>query len=368
MVFSRNRHIILTAIVILAFSVTLFLQYKDLGFVWGFESDKYINAAKKLVQGDTSDLKLLYPYGSFIIFLGAFFSISTSYYLPVFFVIGLHLFSMRLLFRLLEKYQVHYWIIYAALLAYATNYILHINTLSLFTEPLFTTCSTIVFCWIGLVETIKLRRNFLFWILLLFIIFLRPFGIVFSFAFGALVLFQNQRNSFVLKLLYVGLGLIVIAILCAPVPHEYVALPIAQGCAIYGIGMKDASDYSGHNFLSANVYFLVKHGIFDYLSLWFSKVVYFLIPFRTYFTWKHNLVVIFSSFLFYPFIAVLIGKWSKNLNLFQKTIVLALLAYTILIGFTWVEWHERFTTPIIPFLIYLGALGADKIFNRKVDI
>lgn len=98
-------------------------------------------------------------------------------------------------------------------------------------------------------------------------------------------------------------------------------------------------------------------GIANFLKAGFKKVTLFFGLYRSYYSWRTNLLLMLC-YLLYPF--ALIGVFSKQTQSFYYLKIFSILYIsitTLLIFFTCDEWSNRFVAPVFPFMLILAAHG-----------
>jgi hypothetical protein len=352
-----TKNILLVSIVLLLFTLNLFYQHQKTGFLWGSESDKYIDSAHLLLQGDYTYVKFFLPYSGHIGFLALCFSIWDSNYFAWAITIFLHLIALWLLFKCFKKAGIKEIFCFALTSIYAINPMLHICAITLFTETLFISIATITLCWLFIgVHGRWLSICFLF--LLLLLTFIRPFGMAFT--LPMLYYFWRKNNKKQLPYAYFIISsLIMLLFMIAKMPLIEVTLPVAQANIVYGIGGQNASGFDGNSLLAAHLFLFEKYGLLGVLKIMCKKIFLFVIPVRSYFSNAHNVINLICCVGFYP----LFFLKSRTHNDFVKMLLVIIGINILLISITWVEWHERFTITLIPLFLLAAAF---KLSNSKV--
>ncbi|WKN33376.1 hypothetical protein PZB74_08520 [Porifericola rhodea] len=86
------------------------------------------------------------------------------------------------------------------------------------------------------------------------------------------------------------------------------------------------------------------------------KVFLFLSNVKPYFSWLHNLLIIFILYPLYGFGIVGLRKYSYDKRILHF-IVSYIIAQTITVGLTTENWDGRFLVPVLPFIFILSAIG-----------
>ena len=104
--------------------------------------------------------------------------------------------------------------------------------------------------------------------------------------------------------------------------------------------------------------FIIHHPVY-WLKLFFSKVFYFLVHIRPYWSWSHNavsLVFLIPAYLL-AIRALVKGRLHGELRIFFLAYVTI---HTLSVSLTSVDWDGRFIVPIIPVLFIAAVQGLSK--------
>jgi len=102
-----------------------------------------------------------------------------------------------------------------------------------------------------------------------------------------------------------------------------------------------------------------------WLKLTSTKIFYFLIHIRPFWSWGHNLFCLVVLIPLYTF--GLYGIFKNKLNSsFLNFPLLFIGLHSIIIGTTSVDWDGRFLMPVFPILFIIGINGFMTFFRKKV--
>ncbi len=353
-------------VVALLYCLFLSLVYQRTGIVTINEADKYISAAKRLLEGDMIEvLQSFFFYSSYIfftaagIFAGGIKTVVIAQALLSFIsaicikkTINLLTGSSRLAF--------------AGMLFFLFSYPLQYWTLTLFSDSYFVSLIGII-----LYYTLKNKssKEFAFWVFLnILLVTARPPGVFFVMMFG-LYFLHNSRIIATKKLIITGIvafAVIFLSLFYLPVETKGYIKPIAAGAIIvdkadYDVPAFDASDKS--TLASAYYYLTSKYGISYIAKLYSKKMVSFFTLTRPYYSNLNNGVLILHYSFYLLSIPGLILLFKKNKPVFLLFILSVFFAAN-LVALTYNEWHYRFTLSIFPILIILSAAGINYLSGR----
>ncbi|MEP2772828.1 MAG: hypothetical protein ABJH05_11815 [Fulvivirga sp.] len=166
-----------------------------------------------------------------------------------------------------------------------------------------------------------------------------------------LLLANRMLNTFILIENYV-IGEIVYAITSLPNHPDIELLTLDIPKDIY-VPSKDISP------LPRLALFIINNPVF-FLKLSLSKVAWFILHIRPYWSTGHNIFVMLFLMPLYYFSAVfIISEKRSSLKIFTFTFIII---HIITIAFTTVDWDGRFFMPLMPILIIFGSMG---LMNSK---
>jgi hypothetical protein len=207
-------------------------------------------------------------------------------------------------------------------------------------------------------------------VILLLILFSRPVGILFLMSLFITMLFwfyQNKKKLVFFVFLSIGI-VSVILILNSPFTAFVNPDSIRRMEVICQVPETDSvtvyHEYNRQGLYKAFTVIKDEIGFSNFLKNGLKKLGYFFGMYRSYYSWKNNLLLIFFT-VFYPL--VLLGIFSKRrrqLYYIRLFAVTYLLFTSVGIFFTCDEWSNRFISPAFPFILILAAAGFVAIYNR----
>lgn len=339
----------------IAYSLFLYLIFRNSGIITGNEAEKYIAASQELAKGNFEyTFKHHLFYSSYIFFITPFLS-TTGITATVIAQALLNVIASLCIKRSIDIILPGNKIAFLGALIFLFSYPVQYWTMTLFSDNFF----VIIIC-ITLYYTLKKKTNpeFAFWIFLLAVqVFTRPPGIFLSTAFGCYYLYDSKLFSASKAFLLATISSIVVIVILFYVPVEtkgYIK-PIVAGCIIVEKPDYDVPEFNKleKSTLSAAYTYLFRQNDLPYIiGLYFRKVISFFTLTRPYYSAFNNTILALHYLLYaLAFAGVFILKQKRGLVLFLSCIFLV----TNLTALTYNEWHYRFTLAIFPFLIILSA-------------
>ncbi|MBY0477774.1 MAG: glycosyltransferase family 39 protein [Chitinophagaceae bacterium] len=355
-------------VVALLYCLFLSLIYQRTGIVTINEADKYISAAKRLLEGDMIEvLQSFFFYSSYIFFTAA--GIFTGGIKTVVIAQALLSFiSAVCIKKTINLLTGSNRLAFAGMLFFLFSYPLQYWILTLFSDSYF-----VSLIGITLYYTLKNKssKEFSFWVFLnILLVTSRPPGVFFVTMFG-LYFLHNSRIIATKKLIITGIvafAVIYLSLFYLPVETKGYIKPIAAGAIIvdsadYDLPAFEASDKS--TLASAYQYLISKHSVSYVAKLYIKKLVSFFTLTRPYYSKFNNGVLLLHYFLYLLSIPGLILLYKKNRAVAFLFIFSIFLAAN-LVALTYNEWHYRFTLTIFPILIVLSASGVSYLSERKL--
>jgi len=344
------------------------------GVKLGNDSKFYLREAENIINGNISILKYKSKFG-YLLFLYPFLLFD----LPLFSVVVSQIFITSVAAFCLYKITERYFCKFSGLICiglFLFYFPLQLRNFYILTEILYIDISIILLFLI-----VFFKRSYLpiIIILLLFLISIRPNGILFLFSILISLLFLLVTKK---RYLYLVTYLVFASILFIPVINFLNAylqdLNLIQSlnkgiiwgysfetgkvCESYCLSIKLINNNFSSNLLG---YFeFVVFNFAEYFKIFFYKIFWMIIRIRPYYSDLHNLyIAIFNLLIFAPFVYGIYKK-PKNLNSVNILIIYILLS-TFLVGLTFADWSGRFSLYILPFIMIFSSYGI-LIFVKKV--
>ncbi len=340
----------------------------------GNDSEFYLRETRNILNGDTSILQYKSKFG-YLLFLIPFLYLELPLYNVVLLQILITSIAAFCLYKITEKYFCKSTgiICFALFLLY---FPLQIRNFYILTEILFINISIILTFFI-----VFFKRYYLPFIiiLLLFLISIRPNGILFLFSVLTCLFFFLINYK---KYLYLGIYLIFIFIILFPVIHFLNAYiqdlnlirSLDKGI-IWGYSFEtgkicrssclsvDLINNNNANTLLGLFKFIIVN-INEYSKIFFYKIFWMLLRARPYYSDLHNLYILVFNLIFY--LSFFYGFIKKPKTLFSVNIINFYILFSIiLVGLTFADWSGRFSLYILPFIMIYSSYGI-LVFVKKV--
>jgi hypothetical protein len=213
-------------------------------------------------------------------------------------------------------------------------------------------------------------------VVLLLILLSRPVGIVFLISLFIVMMFWlYQHKKKVLFFILAGVGLTSVVLLLNSPFTAFVnpdsirrmeiicQVPETNSATVY-------HEYNREGLYKAFSVIKNEVGFVDFFKSGIKKIGYFFGMYRSYYSWKNNLLLLCFT-LFYPL--ALFGIFSKQSKPFYYIKLFALIYLSVTafgIFFTCDEWSNRFISPTFPFVLILTAMGVNRLYSSlvKTDI
>ncbi|RYY89659.1 MAG: hypothetical protein EOO15_05600 [Chitinophagaceae bacterium] len=354
------------------FAVAHFVLYRSSGIVAALEAEKYVRQADLVLKGSFPGSPKYYYYLP-IIYLIAF---AQKYQLGYSFVVGvqtaLSLASLLLFYsgttRLFGRPAA---LVAGILLCCFLPYFSW--DFYLYSESLFFSAAMLLYHKISRLETVRKWQVLSLFLLLVTMLFTRPFGVLFIppvFVFLLFAKYRSRLDRFLcwgLSLLFAGLMLVVINRIfhggedmdaMKPFVEEHVVCFVPQNAdgakldlKYYDNGLKDIGYYIVHN--PGHFAKLMAQRLWSFFSLtrpWYSKA--------------HNTAL--AAFLVPVYCFFFIGLWkaSRRWKRTYNYLVALIILYPLAVTFQCDDWHGRFTMPVLVPVVALAAFGATESLKK----
>lgn len=347
--------------------LVLGLLYLKFGFSFSNESEKYLAIAQRLnCENFRDELRYLWSYSSYILFLALCFKLGFSVYiiLVIQYIISITGFYLFYKFIVSQSFFSELYSRICFLLITTCPIILYWQ-LTFYTESVFpglVMISTYYF--------FKLKTNpFVSILLSASLLFCRPVGVFYVIALQ-FVGIRRKNLSLAKIFLYGSLTVVfLIVFFFLPVHYSDFALPIYQGSVICGFPAHPGSILPVGNYTLAQVYlkFIEDFGFSEFLEIMIKKAGTFFTITRSYYSLSHNLI----NSLYYPFIfGGILGYYkimkSVSYSDFKGYFSGVFLGSLLIVALIYNEWSERFIVPLLPFFILLTLFFVKKAGFKTV--
>jgi Dolichyl-phosphate-mannose-protein mannosyltransferase len=369
-----DKKIIAAAVVYFSISAVLLFKY---GIRLDGEAEKFIENANRIINGqELFNGSFGYFYIAYSLLVALFIKLPVNLLFVAVVQIILSFFAAVCLYKLLKQVLNNSNIAFLFFIIYLLCYPIQKWNFFLYSESIHTSFLVIgIYFFNKWLADKKFSRLAALGIVLLLILFSRPVGVLFLMSLFAVLMFWLYRNKRkILFYILTGISIVsVIIILNSPFtafvnPDSIRRMEII--CQVPETNHAIAyQEYNRQGLYKAFTVIKDEIGIGNFFKNGFKKLGYFFGMYRSFYSWKNNLLLICFT-VFYPF--ALSGIFSKPAESFYYTRLFALiyLLFTSLgIFFTCDEWSNRFISPAFPFILILAAggfLSVYKKINRSV--
>jgi hypothetical protein len=216
-------------------------------------------------------------------------------------------------------------------------------------------------------------------VLLLFLISIRPNGILFLFSILICTFFFLIKNKRYLYLgVYLALGIIILLPLISFLNAYLQDLNLIKGLnkgIIWGYSFQTGKickssclnvELINNNFSNSLLGYLqfVSINFIEYFKIFFYKIFWMIVRARPYYSDLHNIYILSLDLVLY--LSFIYGFIKKPKNLFSLNLInFYILLSIILVGLTFADWSGRFSLYILPFIMIFSSYGI-LIFIKKI--
>lgn len=344
------------------------------GVKLGNDSVFYLRETRNILNGDISILQYKSKFG-YLLFLIPFL----YFELPLYSVVLSHILITSIaalcLYKITEKYfcKLSGLVCVGLFLFY---FPLQIRNFYILTEMLFIDISIIIFFFV-----VFFKKQYLPFViaLLLFLISIRPNGIIFVFSmFISLFLFLINKKKYLYLSIFLFLGCLilfpVINFLNAYLQDLNLIKSLNKGI-IWGYSFQTGTickssclsmelinnDFSNTLF---GYFQFVSINFIEYFKIFFYKIFWMILRARPYYSDLHNLYILSLNIILY--LSFIYGFLKKPRDLFSLNLINFYILFSIvLVGLTFADWSGRFSLYILPFVMIFSSYGI-LIFVKKI--
>ena len=365
---------IITAAVIY-FSISEFLLFKY-GIQLSGEAEKFIENANRILNGQELFNGVFgYFYIVYTLLVALFLKLSVNLVFVAVFQVILSFAAAVCLYKLLKQVLGNSNIAFLFFIVYLLCYPIQKWNFFLYSESIHTSLLVIgIYLFNNWLNNKNYKSLTVLIVISLLILFSRPVGILFLMSLFITMLFwvyQNKRKLLFFVLLSVTI-VSVILILNSPFTAFINPDSIRRMEIICQVPETDSvtvyHEYNRQGLYKAFTVIKNEIGVSNFFKNGFKKLAYFFGMYRSYYSWKNNLLLICFT-IFYPL--ALLGIFYKQRKQFYYARLFAvtyLFSTSAGIFFTCDEWSNRFISPAFPFILILAAAGVSAIYDKMKSI
>ena len=330
------------------------------GYKTGNDSSRYINSANEILNGDFSNFKII-GYVFYEIFLSLIFFFNKNLFFVVLVQSLVTFLSGVLIFRITKKlYNFNAGILAMILFLFSPD--IQMRNFYILTDIFYINLMIISFYFFFFNKNILLTCLFI-----IFIILVRPHGIIFI--FFLFFILGNRYLKYLSKLVkYLLLCLLfVIFILFLNTSLIYVEDKLGSLINIYKyiiyeydympfLVPKDLPISNNINIsLQEFLILIIKYPLF-FFKIFITKLLFFLFRLKPYYSDAHNLYLLLSTGFLYVLSSISLFYLKVNKKFYQFFYFL-LIGTCISVIITSLDWSGRFYLPLLPFLYMLTGMS-----------
>ena len=345
------------------------------GVKYGGDTLTYLERAQDILKGDFSSIGYKSGFGLILLLSPlVYFAIPLEFF--VFFQIALTALAAGCLYKISFKFFNKQSAI-ICLVLFLFYFPLFFFNFYILTETLFIN-TIIISCYLF----VYFKRNYipLIILLILFLISIRPNGIIFLFSilFCILLFLYSYK-----KYLYLSIFSLFTLILIYPIidiSNNFIQDltlidSISSKGIIWGYSFQDGAkcstsclsiEWANDNFENniIGIFKFISNNFIDYFKIFLLKIFWLLLRARPYYSDLHNLYIIFYDIILYS--SFIYGFIKRPKNNFSINVMLFFILFSIILaGLTFADWDGRFSLYFLPLVMVFSSYGI-LIFVKKI--
>jgi hypothetical protein len=348
------------------------LLFGKLGFYFQMEAEKYISEANFILQNQHLSQGRYLFYLSTILIIALSISIKIGLHGAVFIIAIINLAGYLYFFKALKKVFNARLPAFLVILFLLSFWPYQAWSLFLYTECLFYSVVMVLFSRLLLYEKMDMKFLVSTFFILALVIISRPLGILFVFPVLFFLFFHLTRRQ---KIFFYGLLIVAFFLLGWVVQVVFTTTPdwnmqrafleeniICDMPVTMGNSQLEVSDHPNQLY---RLFFYITHNFSHFSGLALTRLKYFFLNTRPYYSGMHNAYLLISLVFIYA--CILIGirsiktKFSTSLLVF---IFSTIFFFALAIAFQCDDYHNRFFLTLMPLLTVLAVVGATPLLNK----
>lgn len=342
------------------------------GFYFQMEAEKYIDEANFILENHHLSQGRYLFYLSTILVIALSFLVKAGLYGAVSIILFINLVSYLYFFKALKR------VFNSRLPAFLVIFFLlsfwpyQAWSLFLYTECLFYSFVMILFSRLLLFEKPDLKFLVSTVMILALVIISRPLGVLFVFPVLFFFYFHLNRKQ---KLFLYGVLILAFLLLGWVVQVVFTTTPdwnmqrafLEENiiCDMPVVVSNSHPEVSDHPNQLCRLFFYITHNFSHFSGLALTRLKYFFLNTRTYYSGMHNAYLLVTLLLIYGCIVIGIKRirkvFSTSLLFF---IFSAIFFFALAIAFQCDDYHNRFFMTLMPLLAVLAVAGATPLINK----
>jgi hypothetical protein len=368
--FLKRDYLIVVAMWVVA---ELFLFYK-FEFYFQMEAEKYIGEANFILENHYLSQGRYLFYFSTILVIALSFLIKTGLYGAVSIILIINLLSYVYFFKALKR------VFHSRLQAFLVIFFLlsfwpyQTWSLFLYTECLFYSFVMVLFSRLLLFEKVDLKFLVSTFLILVMVIISRPLGILFVFPVLFFLYFHLSKRQ---KLFFYTVLILAVLLLGWVVQVVFTTTPdwnmqrafLEENiiCDMPAVVTSSNLEVSNHPNQLYRLFFYITHNFSHFSGLAFTRLKYFFLNTRNYYSNIHNAYLLINLFFIYTCIVLGIKRIRKT---FSTSVIVfiffSVFFFALAIAFQCDDYHNRFFLTLMPLLTVLAVTGFTPVINRLI--
>ncbi|MGZ5222025.1 MAG: hypothetical protein ACXWC7_18210, partial [Chitinophagaceae bacterium] len=367
--FFSNRDYLM---VVAMWVVAELLLFGKFGFYFQMEAEKYVSEANFILQNQHLSQGRYLFYLTTILIIALSISMKIGLYGAVFIIMTINLAGYLYFFKALKKVFYSRLPAFLVILFLLSFWPYQTWSLFLYTECLFYSLVMFLFSRLLLFEKMDLKFLGSTFLILALVIISRPLGILFVFPVLFFLYFHLTRRQ---KIFFFGVVILAFFLLGWVVQVVFTTTPdwnmqrafLEENiiCDMPVTVSNSQLELSDHPNQLYRLFFYVTHNFSHFSELALTRLKYFFLNTRPYYSSLHNAYLLISLFFIYA--CIMIGIRS-----IQRTFPTAILAFifsvifffALAIAFQCDDYHNRFFLTLMPLLTVLAVAGATPLLKK----
>ena len=366
--FSNRDYLIVVALWVVA-ELLLFGKF---GFYFQMEAEKYVSEANFILQNQHLSQGRYLFYLSTILIIALSISMKIGLYGAVLIIMIINLAGYLYFFKALKRVFKSRLPAFLVILFLLSFWPYQTWSLFLYTECLFYSVVMFLFSRLLLFEKMDLKFVGSTFFILTLVIISRPLGVLFVLPVLSFLFFHLTRGQ---KIFFYGVVILAFFLLGWVVQVVFTTTPdwnmqrafleeniICDMPAVISNTQLEVSDHPNQLF---RLFFYITHNFSHFSGLALTRLKYFFLNTRPYYSSLHNAYLLISLFFIYA--CILIGIRS-----IKRTFPASLLAFmfsvifffALAIAFQCDDYHNRFFLTLMPLLTVLAVAGAAPLLKK----
>ena len=359
--FSNRDYLIVVAMWVVA-ELLLFGKF---GFYFQMEAEKYISEANFILQNQHLSQGRYLFYLSTILIIAMSISMKIGLYGAVFIIMIINLAGYLYFFKALKKVFNSRLPAFLVILFLLSFWPYQTWSLFLYTECLFYSVVMFLFSRLLLFEKMDLKFLGSTFFILALVIISRPLGILFVFPVLFFLFFHLTRRQ---KIFFYGVLILAFFLLGWVVQVVFTTTPdwnmqrafleeniICDMPVVVSNSQLEVSDHPNQLY---RLFFYITHNFSHFSGLALTRLKYFFLNTRPYYSSLHNAYLLISLFFIYACILIGIRSIRKTFSTSLLVFIFSVIFFFALaIAFQCDDYHNRFFLTLMPLLTVLAVAG-----------